>query len=231
MKHNQASKSLYSVDIQNVVNTALEELKLEHSKGKLADTPVSNTHFLLRWITKSLKQQRFPRTVSEDMLRWQKMGRSQGTQSDLMSTFNAISAFYSRFLAVNAEPKVILDSDIEAFLEVMEQHGWGVSTEFELTEKIQVFTDGENSLLLCAKQCDDCFEGGAELVKPMSFFVRGNHTEFIQLATESGFLLHKQTDYKSVVKYHGEYLIYPNNQGPKLAEIPRAYSHECKVKQ
>ncbi len=222
MKHKQSSDFLYSVDIQNVVNSALEELQLEHNKGKLANTPVSNTHFLLRWVTRSLKTQRFPHTVRHDLERWQKMGRSQGSQADLMSAFRIISTFYGQFLPPDDEPKAILDSDIEAFLEVMEQHGWGVSTEFELTEKIQVFTDGENSFLLCAKQCDDCFEGGSELVKPMSFFVRGDHTEFIKLAAESGFLLHKQTDYKSVVKYHGEYLIYPNNQGPKLAEIPRA---------
>ncbi len=223
MKQKQPLISRHYIDIQNVVNTALKELELEHNKGKLANTPVSNTHFLLRWMTRSLKTQRFPNTVSQDLVRWQKMGRSQGSQSDFMSIFKTISTFYRQFLPLNDKPKAILDSDIETFLEVMEQHEWGVSTEFELTEKIQVFTDGENSLLLCAKQCDDCFEGGSELVKPMSFFVRGNHSEFIKLATESGFLLHKQTDYKSVVKYHGEYLIYPNNQGPKLAEIPNGF--------
>ncbi len=224
MKNKQPLMTTYSTDIQKVVNTALKELEQEHSKGKLANTPVSNTHFLLRWITRSLKTQRFPRSVSHDLVHWQQTGRSKGTQSDLMSVFKTISAFYDQFLPVNHNPKAILDSDIEAFLEVMEQHQWGVSTEFELTTKIQVFTDGENSLLLCAKQCDDCFAGGSELVKPMSFFVRGNHAEFIKLATESGFLLHKQTDYKSVVKYHGEYLIYPKNQGPKLAEIPHEFS-------
>ena len=215
--------SVYSVEIQKVVNAALGELDAEHKKGKVANTPVSNTHFLVRWVTRSLKTQRFHRCVRDDLSRWQKMGRSKGTQSELMFTFQNISKFYGDFLPEGIEPKAILDSDIEAFMELMESHNWGVSTEFDLTEKIQVFTEGDNSLLLCSKQCDDCFEGGAELVKPMSFFVRGNHAEFIRLATEAGFMVHKRTDYKSVVKYHGEYLIYPNNQGTQLAEIPIGY--------
>lgn len=212
--------AIYSIEIQNVVNLALEELEQQHKKGKVANTPVSNTYFLVRWVTLSLKTQRFDRCVRDDLVRWQKMGRSKGTQSELMFTFRNISKFYGQLLPIDKEPKAILDSDIEAFLEVLEKANWGVSTEFELTEKIQVFTEGDNSFLLCAKQCDDCFEGGSELVKPMSFFVRGHHAEFVRLASDFGFMLHKRTDYKSVVKYHGEYLIYPKNQGNQVAEIP-----------
>ena len=215
--------ALYSVEIQNVVNSALDEIEQQHVKGKLANTPVSNTHFLLRWVTLSLKSQRFDRCVRDDLVRWQKMGRSKGTQSDLMSRFSNISKFYGKLVPIDADPKQITDADIEAFLELMEKADWGVSTEFELTEKIQVFTEGDNSFLLCAKQCDDCFDGGTELVKPMSFFVRGHHAEFIRLASEFGFMLHKRTDYKSLVKYHGEYLIYPKNQGIQLAEIPLGF--------
>lgn len=211
---------IYSVEIQNVVNSALAELDEQHQKGKVANAPVSNTHFLVRWITLSLKTQRFDRCVRDDLVRWQKTGRSKGTKSEMVFMFRNISRFYAQLIPIDQEPKVITDSDIEAFMELMEKEGWGVSTEFELTEKIQVFTEGDNSFLLCAKQCDDCFEGGAELVKPMSFFVRGHHAEFIRLASEFGFMLHKRTDYKSVVKYHGEYLIYPKNQGTQVAEIP-----------
>lgn len=211
------------MEIQKLVNLALSELEEQHRLGKLANTPVSNTHFLLRWITRSLKTQQFHRCVGDDLVRWQKMGRSKGTQSELLLLFRNISRFYAQFFPVGTEPKKITDADIERFLEVMEEKGWGVCTEYDLTQKIQVFTEGENSLLLCSKQCDDCFDGGEELVKPMSFFIRGNHAEFIKLATEFGFMLHKQTDYKSVVKYHGEYLLYPNNKGPKLAEIPIGY--------
>ncbi|QSA19892.1 DUF2913 family protein, partial [Vibrio furnissii] len=33
----------------------------------------------------------------------------------------------------------------------------------------------------------------------------------------AGFMLHKRTDYKSNVKYHGEYLVYPGNMGLQVA--------------
>ncbi|UGA56184.1 DUF2913 family protein [Vibrio sp. VB16] len=212
--------AIYTVEMQNVVNSALDELEELHKRGKVANTPVSNTHFLVRWVTLSLKTQRFDRCVRDNLVRWQKMGRSKGTKSELMFTFKNISKFYGQLSPVDEEPKIISDSDIEAFLEVMEKANWGVSTEFEITGKMQVFTEGDNSFLLCAKQCDDCFEGGSELVKPMSFYVRGHHAEFVRMASEFGFMLHKRTDYKSAVKYHGEYLIYPKNQGSQLAEIP-----------
>ncbi|PWI33991.1 alpha-acetolactate decarboxylase [Vibrio albus] len=219
----------YYIELQNVVNTALKELEEEHRKGKLANTPVSNTHFLVRWVTRSLKTQRFPRCVGDDLTRWQKAGRSKGTASDLLFTFKNISAFYQSFFPIEKEPVAITDADIETFLDRMEQDGWSVCTEYDLTEKTQIFSEGDNSLVLCANQCVSCFladEQGQEssqpemLIKPISMFVRGNHARFVQLATDAGFLVHKRTDYKSIVKYHGEYLIYPFNKGTQLAEIP-----------
>jgi hypothetical protein len=60
----------------------------------------------------------------------------------------------------------------------------------------------------------------------MSWFVRGNHAQFVEMAMKAGFMVHKVTDYKSNVKYHGEYLVFPNNQGNQLAEIPLNFSAE-----
>jgi len=210
----------YYIEIQNVVNSALSEIQQQHKKGRLVNSPVSNTHFLVRWVSKHLKSQTFDRCVVDDLKRWQKMGRSKGTQSELMFTFENISRFYGQFLPADEAPKPVLDSQINEFLDQLYDKGWSYCSEYEVTEKVQVYTEGDNSLVLCAKQCDDCFEGGSELVKPMSFYVRGNHAEFIKLATDAGFLLHKRTKYKSLVKYHGEYLLFPNNAGNQLAEIP-----------
>lgn len=212
----------YSLEIQRVVNTALEALKRQHESGKLANTPITNTHFIARWVTKSLKSQEFDRCVKEDLIGWQKMSRSKGAGSELLATFERISRLYQQFLPKDGELKPIKDADIEAFMDHMENKGWEVVNEFELTEKTQIFADQPNSFVLCAKQCDNCFDGEL-LHRPMSFYVRGNHAAFIEEATAQGFLLHKQTDYKSIVKYHGEYLIYPNNIGLKLAEIPLNY--------
>ncbi|KGK16595.1 alpha-acetolactate decarboxylase [Vibrio navarrensis] len=216
--------SNYTTEIQRLVNTALQELEAEHRAGKLADAPVANNHFLVRWVTKALKAQRFHRCVVDDLTRWQKAGRSKGNDAALLPTFKRISAFYASFFCADKEPAVITDKQIEAFLDQMEQADWEVSTAEPLVGcgKVQIFTEGQHSLALCAQQCESCFDGDT-LVKPMSWFVRGNHAEFVAKATEAGFMVHKVTDYKSNVKYHGEYLIFPANLGNQLAEIPLSF--------
>ncbi|MCW8334422.1 DUF2913 family protein [Vibrio sp. SCSIO 43135] len=216
--------SNYTVEIQRLVNTALAEMDAEHKTGKLANAPVANNHFLVRWVTKALKGQRFPRVVGDDLTRWQKAGRSKGNDAGLLFTFKRISAFYAKFFSAEGESKELKDSDIESFLDKMIEDGWDVSTAEPLVDcgKVQFFTEGLNSLALCANQCDACFDGEL-LVKPMSWFVRGNHAEFVEKASNAGFMVHKVTDYKSSVKYHGEYLIFPSNQGNQLAEIPLSF--------
>ncbi|KOO11963.1 alpha-acetolactate decarboxylase, partial [Vibrio xuii] len=47
--------------------------------------------------------------------------------------------------------------------------------------------------------------------------------QFIEKAAAAGFMVHKVTDYKSNVKYHGEYLVFPGNRGQHLAEIPLSF--------
>lgn len=63
--------SNYTKEIQNLVNAALADLDQEHRSGKLANAPVANNHYLVRWVTKALKSQRFGRTVGDDLTRWQ----------------------------------------------------------------------------------------------------------------------------------------------------------------
>jgi len=217
--------SEYTVEIQKLVNSALAELDELHKAGKAVNAPVANNHFLVRWVTKALKTQSGHRSVVADLTRWQKTGRSKGNDANLMFTFQRIAKFYGEFFPEGEAERVIKDSDIEAFLDQMEQQGWEVSTSEPIVGagKVQIYTEGQNSLALCADQCDNCFDGEA-LVKPMSWFVRGHHAQFIEMATKAGFMLHKVTDYKSNVKYHGEYVIYPANKGSHLAEIPLSYT-------
>lgn len=203
----------------NAVNQALEQLELQHQQGKLIDAPNLNNQYLVRWITKAIKEQRFHSCIAKDLIGWQKMGRSQGNGLALDKIFQRISAFYAQFFTES--DSMITDAKIEAFLDHMENLGWEVSTSEPIIGhgKLQIYTEGQNSLALCANQCDSCFDGET-LIKPMSFFVRGNHAQFVEQASASGLMLHKRTDYKSNVKYHGEYHIFPNNHGDQLAEIP-----------
>ncbi|MDW6003848.1 DUF2913 family protein [Vibrio mangrovi] len=215
----------YHDEIQRLVDTALAELSQAHQHGKLADAPVANNHFLIRWVTNALKQQRFHRCVGNDLTSWQKAGRSQGNNAGLERIFRQISAYYHSFFSVdNQSVQEITDQQIEQFLDEMTAEGWDISTAEPLVGcgKVQLFTESPNSLALCAEQCESCFDG-AVLVRPMSLFVRGNHAQFIDKAWRAGFMVHKQTNYKSNVKYHGEYLIYPGNRGEQLAEIPLGF--------
>lgn len=217
----------YSEEIHDVVRCALDELLKQHQTNKLADTPITNTHFLARWITTSIKKQRFSTKVKADLLRWQKKSRSQGASANLLAEFKAIDRLYSAFFGLDSKNQIkgegeVTDKQIEDFMDHIEKQGFEVVNEFEVLDKIQVFSDGPNSFVLCALECEKCFED-VNLVRPMRFFVRGNHAQFIEQATSHGFLLHKQTDYKSKVKYHGEYTIFPKNKGNKLAEIPLSY--------
>lgn len=215
--------SEYYLEIQRVVNTALQELTAEHQANKLVNAPLANNHFLVHWVSKALKAQRFHRCVVDDLNRWQKAGRSKGNQSELLFIFKRISAFYGQFFAQDAD-NIITDKKIDTFLEFMEAAHWEVTTCDPLVNegKLQLFTDGQNSLALCANQCESCFDGEL-LVKPMNWFVRGHHADFVEKASSAGFMVHKRTDYKSNVKYHGEYLIYPSNHGVQLAEIPLGF--------
>jgi hypothetical protein len=216
---------VYSSEIQGLVDTALAELSQAHQSGKLVDAPVANNHFLVRWVTNALKQQRFHRCVGDDLIRWQKAGRSQGNRAELTQVFRCISAFYHGFFDQEKHAcQKITDQQIEHFLDEMTAQGWDVSTAEPLVGcgKVQLFTDSPNSLALCSEQCESCFDGSL-LVKPMSLFVRGNHAQFVEKAWQAGLMVHKQTNYKSNVKYHGEYLIYPGNLGEQLAEIPLGF--------
>ncbi|MCQ6497969.1 DUF2913 family protein, partial [Vibrio parahaemolyticus] len=89
---------------------------------------VATNHYLGRWVTIALKSQRCGRTVGDDLTRWQKAGRSKGTDAGLLFIFKRISAFYAQFVPEGEDSKVIKDSDVEAFLDVMEQADWEVST-------------------------------------------------------------------------------------------------------
>ena len=72
--------------------------------------------------------------------------------------------------------------------------------------------------LFVAKHLKITFEHGL-LAKPISLYIRGDVAEALQAAYAQSLLLYKVTDYKSKVKYHGEYIIYANNDGEFLPEL------------
>ena len=53
--------SKYYIEIQKLVNTALDELTALHKSGKAVDAPIANNLYLVRWVTKAIKSQAYDR--------------------------------------------------------------------------------------------------------------------------------------------------------------------------
>lgn len=214
----------YSKEIQRVINSALGDLQASKDSGRLPKNPVSANHFLIRWVTTAIKTQRFAHCAAKDLMAWQKEGRTKGTGTELPVRFEQYSRLYAE-LAPMEQDLSVSKSGILAWGESLEEKEWCVTTEYEVLEKASLFSDGDHSLIICSTQLESCFDPeSGELIKPLTCYVRGNHHEFVESAFEHGLMVHKRSDYKSKVKYHGEYLIYPHNRGTQLGEIPFSFN-------
>ncbi|MBL4831312.1 MAG: DUF2913 family protein [Aliivibrio sp.] len=211
--------SIYYQEIQHVVNQSLQEMREQQNRGRVPKNALSETHFLVHWVTKALKTHQFDRCVVADLVKWQKLGRTKGTLSDLLNTFIRISELYAQVTPIDREREPLTEADFETLIHGLESQDWIVEIDEELSGKVRLESEGENSLVFCSKQLATVFEN-EQLVAPISCYVRGDHQRFLQMATKAGILMHKQSDYKSIVKYHGEYVIYPKNIASQLAEMP-----------
>lgn len=214
--------TVYYQEIQHVVNQGLAELNEEQARGRVPKNPVSETHFIVRWVTKAIKTHRFDRCVVKDLMGWQQEGRSKGTSAGLKVRFEHISALYGRVVPVDSDVEKITQDEITALLAQFEDESWFVVTDHEISGKAKLFSDGDNSLVVCKAKLESVFDAGV-LVKPLTCYVRGNHNEFLEMTAKAGLLVHKKSDYKSIVKYHGEYQIWPENQSSELAELPLSF--------
>jgi hypothetical protein len=221
--------SVYVEQIKSVLNDALNELAEAHQSKKVANTPVSNTNYLARWVTNSIKKQRYNSCVAKDLIGWQKLARSSGNSSALYTEFLRFQAFYQRLLPNMDSLEPITDLHINRLLDRLEEQGWSWTNEFEIAGKNQVFTEGKSSVVMCAKECEEWFTAiesseAERLTKPIRVFVRGDHQQFITTAMNVGLMVHKQSDYKSVIKYHGLYWVFPENCGNTRPEIPNSFT-------
>ncbi|RJG48213.1 DUF2913 family protein [Motilimonas pumila] len=198
------------------VETALADLIQAQQQGKVSATPVSEGHYLAVWLTRAIKQQRFASSIAKYLLGWQKQARSQGTKAELKKQFQSILATYQHpGLVSNDSP--ISRERIEALLDDLADQGWQVVSEHAVDRKVTHFTAGQASLVICRNNLEQALS--SNLVEPLVLYVRGPVPELVQQAAHRGLLLFKTSDYKSKVKYHGEYRIFPHNEGPKVPEI------------
>ncbi|MGF1831199.1 DUF2913 family protein [Photobacterium angustum] len=207
-------------EILHVVTEGLSTLVTAQESGKTQKNPVSETVFLSAWVTKMIKQQCFDHCVSKTLLQWQKQSRTMGKNAKLKVQFERIKNTLSALNDADGHSTVITAELIDDFYRVLEAADWLVTNEYEVNRKVSHHTDGQASLVVCAAQYKSAMNEQGTLIKPLSFYIRGNAQQFIDLAYQQGILLFKITDYKSKVKFHGEYVIYPDNAGTHLPELP-----------
>ncbi|MBD8513933.1 DUF2913 family protein [Photobacterium sp. CAU 1568] len=207
-------------ELNKLVDEGLAELESSVTAGKTPNNPVSETHFMSAWITKVIKQQRYDHCVAKTLLGWQQMARSMGKQAQLKLKFEHLAWALSGVLTEEGTTSPVKSEQLDRFYSALLQLDWVVATEYEVNRKVTHHTDGQASLVVCAKQSNEAFDEAGRLAKPLSVFVRGNIQQCIDLAYQQGLLLYKVTDYKSLVKYHGEYILYPDNAGDYLPELP-----------
>ncbi|MBC7002265.1 DUF2913 family protein [Photobacterium sp. BZF1] len=212
-------------EIYKVVSQGLQELSDSQQAGKTPKNPVSETLYLNAWVTKVIKQQRYDHVVGKTLVDWQKQARSMGKNAQLKNQFEQIKSCYEGIpqdgeSADTIQANNLNDAQLKALYEQLDEQDWLVTTEYEVNRKVTHHTDGQASLVVCSAQYAAAFDEAGEMVKPLSLFVRGDIRALIDLAYAQGMLLYKVTDYKSIVKYHGEYKLFPCNAGTHLPELP-----------
>ncbi|OBU20298.1 DUF2913 family protein [Photobacterium aquimaris] len=214
--------TIFFNEIYNVVSSGLTALQEAQATGKAQKNPVSESIFLSAWVTKVLKQHSFDRCVVKTLQEWQQQSRTMGKNAQLKLHFSRLADTYAQVTNEQGQSTVITPAVMTTFYTALEQQDWLVTNEYEVNRKVSHHTDGKASLVVCCAQYAEAMGDGDELVKPLSLYVRGNAQQFIDIAYQHGILLYKITDYKSKVKFHGEYVIYPHNAGGHLPELPTA---------
>ncbi len=212
---------LFSTEIYKLLNTALSELTDAQQSGKIPNNPLSEAHYLGAWVTSAMKKKRFDPIVVPTLQGWQRQARSLGKDAGLKRQFTYLEKCYSEVLDEQKQVQAVHKNQLDKLYAKLEAEQWMVTTDLTVGERLNRHSGGKDSLIVCAQQMEDCFDGQGILLKPISLYVRGNQQNIIDFAFAQSLLLYKKTDYKSKVKYHGEFVIYPDNDGSFLPEFPQ----------
>lgn len=211
---------LFSQEIYKLIDSALAELAASQESGRTPNNTLSEAHYLGAWVTTTLKNKRFDSTVVPTLKNWQKQARSLGKNAGLKAQFIYLKKCYSQVLDNDKQVQAVNIEQLNRLYAALSAQNWMVNTDLVVGDKLNRHSGGLDSLIVCADKIENSFSEQGELVKPLSLYVRGNQQTIIDLAFAENLLLYKMTDYKSKVKYHGEYIVYPNNDGSSLPEFP-----------
>lgn len=215
---------LFSHEVYKLITSALNELKASQASARTPHNPLSEAHFLGAWVTTAIKQKRFDSVVLETLKGWQSQARSLGKNAGLKEQFTYLEKCYSQILDTDQQLQPVTKEQFNKLYAALNELQWMVTTDLKVGDKLNRHSGGKDSLVVCAEKTADSFNKQNILIAPLSLYVRGNQQLIIDLAFKQNLLLYKKTDYKSKVKYHGEFIVYPNNNGNSLPELPVAQS-------
>jgi len=211
---------LFSQEIHTLISTALSELEASQTTGRTPKNTLNEAHYLGAWVTTAMKQKRFDSITVPTLKAWQSKARSLGKNAGLKNQFIYLQDCYNQVLDDNKQVQAVNYSQVEALVKALEAEQWMVNTDLVVGNKLNRHSGGAASLIICEQEMETHFDEAGVLIKPISLYLRGDLQELVVHAFKNNLLLHKITDYKSKVKYHGEFIVYPNNDGDKLPEFP-----------
>lgn len=202
---------MFKHHLLQLATTALDELA-ESS----ANDPVSESHYLSLWVTQAIKQKRFDICLSQQLKEWQQSARTMGQGANLKQQFMSIKRDIEHVDGVSAG---VTKSVIEALLSDIEASDWQVSYQTIGRKKLSVKMQQSSSLVIDSDSFDKAFDDNGLLVGELFIYLRGDKVEFFKRAYELGVLCYRLSDYKSNVKFHGQFVIAPDNNYPSLPEF------------
>lgn len=194
---------------------ALGSLTTSKSKGKVPNNPLSESHFFSVWVSKALKEKSFDSSMAPLLRQWQQRARTQGAGANLKAEFESIVRV-NQGLAEACHK--ISREKFEQLIQTLSVDEWQISRLEHIGKKHSIKKEKESSLALDKNQYDNAFDEQGDLKVNVSVFVRGGQQAFIDHAYSHGLLIFKVTDYKSAVKFHGEFVIAPHNN---FTDIPQ----------
>jgi len=203
---------MFKHHLLSVVNQGLLALDVAQSKGKVPKNNLSESHFFSVWVGQAIKSKQFDISVLAILKAWQQQARTQGAGANLRQIFSHLQSTYSPL----ADSAALSNEQFEAMLKMLGELGWQLTCDITIKKKLAITSNGNSSLVMAEDDRDNVF-----LTKnKVSCYVRGQQQQFIDVCYALGILVFKVTDYKSAVKFHGEFILQINNNYNQLAQIP-----------
>lgn len=210
----------FSQEIYKLLQTVQADLKASQTSGRTAKNELSEAHYLAAWVTMAIRNKRFDSILLPTLKKWQNQARSLGKNAGLKNQFVQLERCYKIAMEDDESAKQVNKEQLLQFCSQLEALDWMTTTDLIVGTRLNRHSDGKHSVIVCAGSMDEHFDENGSLIKETAIYIRGDQQVAINTAFNHGLLLYKKTDYKSKVKYHGEFMIYPENSGKTLPELP-----------